>query len=156
MSFIKHVFNPKKHTLYKPAFPEKYVGSGPIICRSSWENEFCRWLDYSANVLKWASEPVEIPYFDPVDRKQRRYNPDFLALMNSNNNPQWFLVEIKPKKQAKPPRNSKKKTQSQLLQEKFLYMRNQAKWMAAEGWCAKNGVKFVVITEDELHKKRGR
>jgi hypothetical protein len=61
------------------------------------------------------------------------------------------LVEIKPKSQTKPPRKSKSRTRN--LQEAATYMKNQAKWVAAQEYARKRGWKFEIWTEKELKAK---
>ena len=62
-----------------------------------------------------------------------------------------YLIEIKPKKQTKPPVTKKTtKKQSTILYEKATYVINQVKWEAARQWCEKHGYKFLIITEDQL------
>ena len=36
-----------KQGYYKPKYPQKYRGEGPIIYRSSWERKFCYWCDHN-------------------------------------------------------------------------------------------------------------
>jgi hypothetical protein len=63
-----------------------------------------------------------------VTRKKKKYYPDFIFVAKKiTGEVEAHLIEIKPHKQAVKPRNSKKKTQQQLLEERMLYMRNQAK-----------------------------
>ena len=64
---------------YKPKYPKKYKGDyNNIICRSSWERKFCSWCDLNENIVAWGSEEFCIPYYDPTERKMRRYFPDFI------------------------------------------------------------------------------
>ena len=56
-----------KQGYYKPKFPQKYRGEGPIIYRSSWERKFCHWCDHNEDVIMWISEPFSIPYFNMLD-----------------------------------------------------------------------------------------
>ena len=151
MGLMQHIYNSKRHQIYVPQNPEKYTGEQPIISRSNWEFKFCRWLDLNSNVLKWASEPVKISYYDPTTRKKRNYFPDFFFLAKKvTGELEAHLIEIKPKKQAVKPRNSKKKTGQQLLEEQMLYAKNQAKWLAAQKWCSERGIIFNILTEKEL------
>ena len=95
---------------YKPSFPKKYKGNpNNIICRSSWERKFCRWCDLNENILAWGSEEFCIPYISPIDGKRHRYFPDFYV---KTKNGDKFLVEIKPKRQTKPPKKPKRKVQN--------------------------------------------
>ena len=36
------------------------------------------------------------------------------------------------------------------MREAFEYAKNQAKWNAAEDWCADRGYEFKILTENEL------
>ena len=61
-----------------------------------------------------------------------------------------YIVEIKPKKQTKPPRkNPKRKTKSWLWESKE-WVRNQAKWESAIKFCDKQGMQFKILTEDQF------
>jgi len=63
---------------YKPKNPQKYVGNpNNIICRSLWERTFCKYLDENANIIRWSSEELQIPYISPVDNQVHMYYPDF-------------------------------------------------------------------------------
>ena len=66
-----------KQGYYKPKYPQKYRGEGPIIYRSSWERKFCYWCDHNMDVIYWISEPFSIPYFNLLDNKFHKYYPDF-------------------------------------------------------------------------------
>ena len=70
-----------KQGYYKPKFPQKYRGEGPIIYRSSWERKFCHWCDHNDDVIFWISEPFSIPYFNLLDNKFHKYYPDFFLKM---------------------------------------------------------------------------
>ena len=72
--------------VYNPTNASKYKGDYPIIARSSWEFEFMKYLDHHPDVAEWASEPVKIPYTNPLPTKrhpdgngQSIYIPDFLV-----------------------------------------------------------------------------
>ena len=69
---VKHdAHDPAKHFI--PKHPEKYKGTYPIVCRSSWERAFCMMVDTNVNIVQWASEPERIPYTDPITKKQKVY-----------------------------------------------------------------------------------
>jgi len=137
---------------YKPSYPQKYKGDpNNIICRSSWERKFCKWCDLNSNVLSWASEEFSIPYVSPVDRKVHRYFPDYLVKVREQNDKvKTYVVEVKPKKQTLPPKQTTKKRSRTYINEVKTYAVNQAKWKAAEEFCLDNGVKFLLVTEDQL------
>lgn len=136
---------------YHPSFPKKYKGdSTNIICRSSWERKFCRWCDLNENILEWGSEEFYIPYISPVDNRVHRYFPDFIIkVKESTGQIKTYVIEVKPKKQTRPPKTPKRKTKSYLYECKT-YAVNQAKWKAAVEFCEDRRIKFKIITEDEL------
>lgn len=125
--------------------PQKYIGSSPPYCRSSWERTFCMFCDNNESIKKWASEPVKIPYRNPLTGKNTVYLPDFLiSYVDKDMKEHTELIEIKPMNQALKERISKHHfNQAQ-------YLRNLAKWEAATQWCQERGIKFRVITENDL------
>lgn len=139
-------------SIYKPSHPEKYLGnSNNIICRSSWERQFCRYCDVNPNIVKWASEEFSIPYISPVDGRPHRYYPDFLIEVKEKSGKlKKYVIEIKPKKQTLPPVKKKRVTKGFILEAKT-YAVNQAKWKAAVNFCKDNLIEFKIITEDELY-----
>ena len=136
---------------YKPSFPQKYNGNpNNIICRSSWERKFCRWCDLNENVLQWGSEEFYIPYISPVDNRVHKYFPDFIIkVKESNGQIKTYVIEVKPKKQTKPPTKKSRVTKSYLYEVKT-YAVNEAKWKAAKEFCDDRLIEFKIITEDEL------
>lgn len=150
MSFIKKKI-PKGATLYVPKFPKKYQGEYPIICRSSYEEVFCRWCDLNPNILKWSSETLAIPYYDPVTLKQKRYYPDFaINVKSSEPRDKIFIVEVKPYKETKPPVRAGRKSNKTKMYEARTWATNLAKWTAADNFCRRRGYQFKIITEKEL------
>lgn len=136
-----------------PRNPQKYVGdANNIISRSSWETKFLNWCDLTPSVLQYASEELVIPYVSPVDGKQHRYFVDFMIAVKPRvGRIKKYAVEIKPKHETLPPK--KKKNQKIYLNESITYITNQAKWKAAEAFCNKIGLEFIVLTEDHLFIK---
>ena len=59
------------------------------------------------------------------------------------------MIEVKPAKQTRPPKQGKKVTQSYIYECKT-YAVNQAKWKAADEWCKDRKIEFKVVTEREL------
>lgn len=144
-------------TSYIPRNPEKYKGKMPIICRSSWEEAFCRWCDSNPSILMWASEEVIIKYVDPLQPMTakgtphfKHYHPDFVIVTE---NQETYLIEIKPSKETRPPLISKGKARNTMITEEKTWRINQAKWKAAQNWCANKGWTFKIITEKELFGK---
>ncbi len=139
---------------YHPQNPEKYVGTYPIISRSSWEYDFCVQCDLNPNVVQWASEPEKIPYRDPLTGNQKVYIPDFLITqVTKSKTTVTKLIEIKPMHEqlSEHARNST---------DAAIQARNRAKWGAAISWCGRRGIEFVVLNESNLYvgheNKKGR
>ena len=136
---------------YTPVNPQKYIGdTKEIIYRSSWERHFFQYCDSSSNVIRWSSEPFAIKYWDETTLKTRRYFPDVYAeIKDSNDIVKKYLIEIKPLKQTVPPKEGKKKTKT-YLNECRVYLKNECKWKFARDFCEKNGLEFLLLTENEL------
>jgi hypothetical protein len=132
---------------YIPIFPEKYTGDpSNIIMRSSWETRFASWCDKNPSVLKWSSEETIIPYRCPTDNRIHRYFVDFKITVATG---KTYLVEVKPQAQTQQPIYPGKRTQ-RYLQESLTFMKNQAKWEAANEFAKDRGWEFKIITENEL------
>ena len=125
--------------------PEKYVGTKIPTYRSSWEWSFMRFCDTNKSVQKWASEAVNIPYRDPLTGRNTIYVPDFfIQYVDKNNKMIVELIEVKPASQTILERVGKNKyNQAQ-------YVKNQAKWAAANIWCRQQGIKFRILNENDL------
>ena len=125
--------------------PEKYVGNKVPTYRSSWEWSFMKFCDTNPSVQKWASEAIQIPYRDPLTGKQTVYVPDFfIQYLDKNNKMMVELIEIKPASQQILERVGKNKyNQAQ-------FIKNQAKWSAANIWCKQQGIKFRILNEHDL------
>lgn len=130
---------------FTPKNPEKYQGASDPTYRSSWELTFMLFCDNNPSVIHWASESVKIPYRDPLTGKNTVYVPDFLIVyVDKTSKKHAELVEIKPNNQATLEAVGKNKlNQAQ-------YIRNMAKWEAAQAWCKKYGIKFRVISEKDI------
>jgi len=150
----------KNDVIYHPINKEKYIGKeGYCVCRSSWEVVFARWCDHNPMVIQWTSEPFGIGYIDKTQfdhkgiPKKRRYFPDFLCkIKNSKGKIDTWLVEIKPHKETISPKKGKNKSKKTQMYESITYMRNKAKWQAAEKYCKKRGWNFKILTEKQLLK----
>lgn len=131
---------------YKLKHPEKYIGSHPPIYRSSWEMTFCAFCDNNPAVQEWASEPVKIPYRDPLTGRHTVYIPDFLvSYIDRNSKKHVEMIEIKPANQAlleKVGKNPYNQAQ---------FVKNMAKWNAAKAWCSQRGIKFRVMNESDIY-----
>lgn len=151
----------KSNKQYIPINTKKYSGQYPIYTKSSWEEKFCKWLDYNKDVVEWKSESIRIPYIDPTQGKHgyldersgkhRIYFPDFYVRFK--NNKKW-IVEIKPSKHTRLPKKKGKKSKKTILERKKIYLVNQAKFKAAINWCKKMGMEFIVLTEKQLFRRK--
>lgn len=99
---------------------------GKVLCLSSWEVVYCKYLDWRSDILKFEKDKVRIWY--PFRGKQRVYVIDFLITYSDK---KQELVEVKPKERIK---------------EEI----NQAKFKAAESWCLDKSINFIVVTQNEL------
>lgn len=139
--------------IFSPKYPEKYKGSFPIAYRSKWELICMRRLDSNPNVLSWGSESVVVPYQNPLTGRVSRYFIDFnVTLKNKHGEIQKFLIEIKPHVQTLPPKQ-KTRNPKTLLRQQAEYVKNRAKWKAAEEFAKMKGSSFVVLTEKHLGLK---
>ncbi len=130
---------------YQVQNPEKYVGNKQPTYRSSWEFQFMRFCDTDARILKWASEAISIPYKDPFTGKGTIYVPDFfIQYADKQGRMQVELIEVKPSNQTIKERVGKNRN------NQLQWAKNQYKWRAAYEWCAKQGIKFRILTENEL------
>lgn len=131
---------------YQIKNPEKYVGKRAPTYRSSWEFTFCSFCDNNPAVLNWASEAVQIPYFNPVSGKNTIYVPDFLIVyVDARQRKHTELVEVKPLKETTME-------SAKSLRDKYSVAINMAKWAAADAWCKANNIRFRVVTEFDIFK----
>lgn len=141
---IKHM-KPKssfyKSAIIDPRSCKKYADScknEPIICRSGLEQQFVLYCEHNPKILKWASEPIKIPYYSRLDQKQCNYYPDYIL---ENQKGHKVIVEVKPYNQTiKPDAND-------TIWLKQQWIKNNDKWNAAKAFAEKNGMKFIIVTE---------
>jgi hypothetical protein len=130
--------------IFTPQHPEKYVGRGSIKFRSSWEYSFMKMCDGHPGVLQWASESIRVPYINPLTGKSSIYVPDFFVVYQDKNGRNHAeLVEVKPSKET-----TFENARSQ--RDKLMVAINMAKWQAAMAFCQKHGMKFRIVTENDL------
>ena len=132
-------------SFFTPKNPDKYVGTKTPYYRSGWEFTFMTFCDNNPAIESWSSEPVKIPYRDPLTGKQTVYVPDFLIkYFDKNQKSHVELIEIKPANQMIAEKVGKNPyNQAQ-------YIKNMAKWEAASIWCRNQGIKFRVINEHDI------
>ena len=132
---------------------EKYIGDpGKIIFRSGYERRFATYCDINDRIVKWSSEPLKIEYFHPVDKVMKPYNVDFYVKIDKGNNVfNEYIVEVKPAKQLKKP----KQPEGRMTEKKLLaynsqlktYIVNMSKFQAAKVYAEGRGWSFVVVSE---------
>jgi len=139
---------------------EKYSGVTPILYRSSWEFAFCRFCDLNEKVVKWSCESLEIPYQISHNGQveTHRYYPDFYVEMTTNEPDVYerLVIEIKPKHETEFPKPGKTQTLKKLENYQYAlmtYKKNLHKWTFTKDWCERRGLKYVIVTEDDLKKK---
>ena len=137
---------------YQITNPDKYVGKKVPHFRSSWEHSFMRFCDENPAVLQWASEAIHIPYKNPFTNKNTIYVPDFLIVyVNKNGEKHAELIEIKPEKQTTI------ESAGRSMRDQAAAVLNTFKWQAAQAWCNQNGMRFRVVTENDIfHQGRAR
>lgn len=137
--------------IFTPKNPEKYIGKHKPKYRSGWEMTMMLFLDNNPSILQWASEPIFIPYINPLTGKRSNYVPDFLVIYENKRGQQIAeVVEIKPKKQSL----IESKTAS--AKDRAVVAVNHAKWAAAMAFCKKAGMTFRVINEDDIFRNSKR
>jgi hypothetical protein len=137
---------PKKGGFYKqgtidPRKCKKYYTScmhEPIIYRSGLELQFINFCEQNQKISKWASEPIKIPYYSRLNKKEANYYPDYII---ENDNGTKCIVEIKPSNQVEKP----SMVDSLWLKENWI--RNNDKWVAAKKFAEEHNMKFIIITE---------
>jgi len=136
---------------YKPKNPKKYRGNPTqVVYRSLWERKYMIYCDSTPSILEWGSEEVIIPYKSPIDGRSHRYYPDFyIKVREKSGKISKYIVEIKPKKQTKPPYGKDKRTRA-YRNAVLTFAKNRAKWDAAENYCDNRQMKFLILTEDHL------
>lgn len=131
--------------------PQKYVGKKAPHFRSSWEFAFMNMCDNHPSITSWASEAVHINYRNPFTGKNTIYVPDFLIVYQDASGQQHAeLIEIKPLKETSLGEAKSKRDQA------FAIL-NHCKWEAARAWCKTQGLKFRIVTEQDIfHMGGGR
>lgn len=145
VNYIKGI-KPRKNSYYKqgmidPKQCKKYYSScknDPIIYRSGLELQFIQYCENNTNIIKWASEPMEIKYNCRLDNKEHRYFPDYVI---ENAKGDRCIVEVKPYDQTKKPNSQDS------MWAKETWIKNIDKWTAAKEFAEKHDMKFIIVTE---------
>ena len=129
---------------YKPLHPEKYVGTYPIIFRSSWEFKVMQLFDNDPNISSWASETLKIPYQNPFTGKYTVYVPDFVVTyVDAKGNQKAEIIEVKPAKETFLE-------QAKSQRAKAAVALNTYKWAAAQAFAKHHGMTFRVMNEGNI------
>jgi hypothetical protein len=139
--------------IYEVQNKDKYLGDKNPRYLSSYEYRIFRYCDMHKDVLKWGSENVVVPYWNPVKERKARYMVDmYIEYRDKYGNIHKELLEIKPKTQTQPPKKGGRKKESTRQLEEATWIQNTAKWEAAKKYADERGWKFRLITEDNLFK----
>jgi hypothetical protein len=104
--------------------------------------QFC---DNNPSILAWASEAIQIPYYNPVKQTKTHYIPDFfIKYRNADGEEISELIEIKPSKETSL------EAAGRSVRNQYYAVINQAKWQAADNWCKNNNIKFRILTEHDM------
>lgn len=129
---------------YKPINPGKYVGTYPIIFRSSWEFKVMQLFDTNPSIISWASESIKIPYRNPFTGKYTVYVPDFVVTyVDAKGNQKAEIIEVKPAKETFLEQAKSQKAKAAVALNTF-------KWAAAQAFAKSHGMTFRVMTEDNI------
>jgi len=129
---------------------DKYMGKRAPTYRSSWEFTFCAFCDNNPAVINWASEAIQIPYYNPVSGKNTIYVPDFIIVyVDANQRQHTEIIEIKPSKETTME-------SAKSYRDKLSVAINMAKWAAADSWARANNMRFRVVTEFDIFKNYKR
>lgn len=129
----------------------KSFKDGHVNYKSSLELKAIRYCDYNKHIVKWSLEPFNIRYLKPTDGKVHRYYIDFFIEFSTGDK---FLVEVKSKGETVPPKKPKKATDKSIMRyQKAIqtYAVNCAKWEAAKKFAQERGLRFVILSEEELN-----
>lgn len=129
---------------YKPVNPTKYVGTYPIVFRSSWEFKVMQMFDINPNISSWASESLKIPYQNPFTGKYTVYVPDFVVTyVDAKGNQRAEIIEVKPAKETFLEQAKSQKAKAAVALNTF-------KWAAAQAFAKSHGMIFRVMNENNI------
>lgn len=153
---------PRKDSGYRQGYYtvhniEKYVGDvSKVIYRSSWEKKMMTFCDMNERIVKWSSETIQVPYFNPVENATKTYNLDFyFQVRQDDGSVKNIIGEVKPAKKLEKPvlpnsRLTEKRIEAHNYQMKE-YVINVYKFQAAKKWAEDRGWEFMIITEHFLY-----
>jgi len=129
---------------------EKYVGRKEPTYRSSWEFSFMLFCDNNPSILQWASEPFMVPYRNPFTGRNTIYVPDFMiTYVDRNQQKHAEVIEVKPTKEISIEN-------ARSTRDRAAVALNMAKWSAANDFCKQYGMRFRVVTEQDIYQNTAR
>ena len=130
--------------------PDKYVGKGKPMFRSSWEFKVMQMFDTNPNITNWASESLKIPYQNPFTGKYTVYVPDFVVTyVDAKGIRKAEIIEVKPAKETFLEQAKSQRARAAVAL-------NTYKWAAAHAFAKQHGMTFRVLTEQNLFNNPGR
>lgn len=123
-----------KYSSLSGIFISKKQQNEIIQFESSLERDYIYLLEFDYSVFSYLEQPLCIFYTDSRNKK-RKYTPDFLVKYHDNNIPDT-LVEIK--------------YHEDLILNYLIY---KEKFQAADEFCKKNNLTFVVLSEKEIRNQ---
>jgi hypothetical protein len=92
--------------------------------------------------------------YKPVNPKKYRGNPTRIIYrsmwVTKSGKYEKYVIEVKPKRQTQKPNEKPKRKTAAWKREVLTYIKNRAKWDAAEDFCEDRQMKFKILTEDHL------
>ncbi len=134
--------------IFVPQNLDKFIGERAVY-RSGLELKFFRFCDNNANVVRWGSENIVIPYHNALTKRTHRYYVDNYVVIREGEKITKYLVEIKPYAQTQRP-TTKYRQKRHIIYDQKQYIVNQCKWEAAKKYCAGRDYSFLILTEREL------
>ena len=160
MKAIQDFLKPRRGKIhqgyYVPKHPHKYIGDlSKIVFRSDWEYRFLRHCDNSDDIVRYASEPVAIPYLNPLDKRVHNYYIDFyIEMRNAEGRVSPWLIEVKPVKHTilpTEPKNPTLKAMENHIGQVRRVLQNIAKFKAADNYAKQSGAVFGVLHLDRTN-----
>lgn len=156
---------------FTPKHPEKCLTKVNIY-RSSLEYNFLVYCDLNPNILRYASEPIQIPYKNPEKALKQGLDPKlfftisnymvdmWIECLGENGEKRKIFIEIKSYAETQQPVMPESKNGKPVSANKYkafnkaaiTYLKNKAKWESAEKFCKERGCEFMIITEKTLKR----
>lgn len=154
MAYDIKKLKPKQGGHYKQGYFDvskstKYIGTDPVIYRSSLEYRIFNMFERSPKIVRWCSEPDFIKIYYEFKGKKMQYFMDCYAEFD---NGVKQLIEVKPHAQTQAPELRKYKNEASFNRDLETYQRNLAKWRASIEFARANNMEFKIITDVTINK----